>query len=440
MLKKIYNTIFIVLFLAVLAVPLALTRWESGGVSEDENRTLAAFPEVTVEGQWNEKFTSQFETWFMDHMGLRSELIAANATLQYKGFDRLLSNSNYHIGPYGDLNYADEEMIKDYAHANLRTDYWVSQIGNAYQVTADYLAQRDVPFFYIQCYDKHSIYPEQFTTAVKQIGTVSKTDQIITYLQESTSVNVIDLKPALLAGKEQYEVYSNWGDPTHWSERGAHIGYLHIMEQLQAELGVELKVLQEEDYTITVEDGGKTINNVLHEEDLLEVFTIRDPQAQVQDNAVMGSWQDRDHTVLKNPNAGNDLKLLLLCDSYFNSYLLDDFAESFSEVWLIWADYMIDLPEILEIYDADLVILENAERVDRSGQMRNLEIKLRNLKGWQLEQGKWYYYQQGSKHFGWLQEGDNWYYLDPQMVTGTVTIDGKTYEFNGSGVCLNPND
>ena len=93
----------------------------------------------------------------------------------------------------------------------------------------------------------------------------------------------------------------------------------------------------------------------------------------------MGEWQHRDHTVLKNPNAGNDLKLLLLCDSYFDSYLRDDLAESFSEVWLIWADHMIDLPEILEIYDADVVILENAERVDRSGQMRNLADKLRGL-------------------------------------------------------------
>lgn len=379
MLKKIYNAIFVVLFLAALATPLGLTRWESGGVSEDENRTLAKFPAVTVDGKWNEKFTSQFETWFMDHLGLRQELITTNALLQYRVFDRLLSNSNYHIGPYGDLNYASEDMIKDYAHANLRTDYWVQLTGDAYVTTSDYLAEKGIPFYYIQCYDKHTIYPEQFTTAVKQLGDISKTDQIITYLKEKTQVQVIDLKPTLLEAKSRYEVYSNWGDPTHWTDRGAYMGYLHIMEQLNATLGTELKVLQEEDYTITVEDMGKTINNVLHEEDMLEVFTIRDPQAQIVDNAVMGEWQHRDHTVLKNPNAGNDLKLLLLCDSYIDSYLRDDLAESFSEVWLIWADHMIDLPEILEIYDADVVILENAERVDRSGQMRNLADKLRGL-------------------------------------------------------------
>ena len=376
MLKKIYNIIMIVLFLCVLVVPLALTNWQSGGVSVNENRNLAKFPSLRVDGQWNGQFTAQFESWFMDHLGLREELIAANATVQYKGFDRLLSNSNYHIGPYGDLNYADTAMYKDYAHANLRSDYWVKQIGQGYQTTSDYLAERNIPFFYIQCYDKHSVYPEQFTTSVKQLGEVSKTDQIITYLKDETTVNVIDLKPVLLAAKDQYEVYSNWGDPTHWSERGAYVGYLYIMEQLNAKLDTPLKVLQESDYVITMEEQGITLNGVIHEDDYLEVFTIRDPQAQKQDNSVMGPWQDDSHTVMKNPNAGNNLKLLLLCDSYFNSYLLDDLAESFGEVWLIWADNMIDLQEIVDLYQPDLVILENAERVDRSGQMLNLTEKL----------------------------------------------------------------
>ena len=50
MVKKTYNILFVVLFLAALVIPLALTRWESGGVSQDENRTLAQFPALTLEG------------------------------------------------------------------------------------------------------------------------------------------------------------------------------------------------------------------------------------------------------------------------------------------------------------------------------------------------------------------------------------------------------
>lgn len=63
--------------------------------------------------------------------------------------------------------------------------------------------------------------------------------------------------------------------------------------------------------------------------------------------------------------------------------------------------------------------------------------------GW-LPSGKiWYYLQaDGSMKQGWLKDkSGNWYYLsipDGHMVTGTQSIDGKTYIFNASGVCQNP--
>lgn len=367
MLKKIYNIIFIVAFLAVIATPLVLTDFSSGGISEDENRTLAAFPALTVEGKWNSSFTGEFETWFMDHLGLRQKLITTNATLQFRVFDRMLDKSNYHIGRNGDINYADGYMLLDYAHMNLRTEEEVAKIGQSYQTISDWFEERDIPFYYVQCYDKHSIYPEQFTDAVKQVGDVSKTDQVIQYLKAQTTVNTVSLKEPLLAAKEQYEVYSNWGDPTHWTPRGAFLGYQYIMEQINADREVPLRVLQEEDYEITTYNAGITLNQVVHEDDFIEAFAIRAPKAARVDKSVMGKWaEDERHSAWKNPEAGSDAKLLLMCDSYINSFIVADLAESFSEVWLVWGDYTGDLPELTEIYQPDVVIYECAERVDRS--------------------------------------------------------------------------
>ena len=41
---------------------------------------------------------------------------------------------------------------------------------------------------------------------------------------------------------------------------------------------------------------------------------------------------------------------------------------------------------------------------------------------------------------GWVWYGGKWYYTDSSgvMVTGSRKIDGKTYNFDSSGVCLNP--
>lgn len=377
MFKKIYQIIFIVIFLGILTAPLIFMNRSKGGVSTEENRVLATMPSIMDGKQLNENFTTEFEAYFRDHMGMREELIDWNAKLQFTLFDRMLDESFYLIGRNGDINYANEDMMKDYARLNLRNSKQVEGMGVSYQTISDWLGERGIPFYYVQCYDKHNIYPEQFTDAVIQNGDVSRTDQIMTYLKENTTVNLIDLKPVLLDAKQHYEVYSNWGDPTHWTDRGAYVGYRYLMEQLNQDFDGQFKVLEESDYDIDFREGGITLNKVIHRDDMLEFFTIKDPQATKTDVSVLGQWaEDHRHSVWINPNAGNDKRLLLICDSYFNNYIIDDLAEGFGEVWLVWGDYIKDLPQLVEHCQPDLVVFECVERVERSAAVKELAQSL----------------------------------------------------------------
>lgn len=59
--------------------------------------------------------------------------------------------------------------------------------------------------------------------------------------------------------------------------------------------------------------------------------------------------------------------------------------------------------------------------------------------GWQLEDGSWYFYEQGAKKTGWLLDGGDWYYLNPEtgrMQTGFVVLDGKAYYLKEDGRML----
>ena len=379
MVKKIYNILFVVMFMAIISLPLIKTNWTSGGISEDENRYLAEAPKLMVEGKFNDKFTADVETWFMDHMGYRKELIDYNAKMQYEVFDKMLSNSNYYLGRYGDVNYATDAMIMDYAHLNLRDESEVVKIGNSYQKVSDWLGEKGIQFYYVQCWDKHSIYPEQFMASVNQIGDISKTDQVIAYLRENTTVKVLSLKETLLENKNEYEVYSNWGDPTHWTERGAYVGYNYIMQGINKYNDNRYKVLDEDDYNISISDKGIVLNGFIHEEDMLESFSIKEPMASMVDISIMDKYsEDRRHSAWENPNVDNDSKLLLVCDSYIDSFIIEDIAESFSQVWLIWGDYTMDMENIVEMYDPDIVIYECAERVDRSYSVVELADSLSN--------------------------------------------------------------
>lgn len=378
MIKKIYNIMFVVIFMIMISLPLLTANWISGGISEDENRYLAKAPKLTIDGKFNDEFTAEVETWFMDHMGYRKEYIEHNAKIQYKIFDKLLSQSNYYLGRKGDLIYAREDMIMDYAHLNLRTEAEVARIGDSYQQISDWFEMRDIQFYYVQCLDKHSIYPEQYMESVNQIGDISKTDQVISYLGENTTVKVMSLKETLLENKKEYEVFSNWGDPMHWTERGAYIGYKYIMQGINKYNNNRYKILEEEDYYIFEFDRGVTLNGCIHEQDMLETFSIKNPKASKVDKSIMGRFgEDWRNSAWENPEAGNDTKLLLVCDSYINNYILEDIAESFSQVWLIWGDYTCDMEEMVEMYQPDIVIYECAEFVDRSESVIALADKLK---------------------------------------------------------------
>lgn len=373
MFKKINNAIFVLLLLAVLFVPLVFTTWQSGGVSQEENRTLASFPALTVDGAFNSEFTAQFETWFRDHMGFRRQLIGFNQTMQEQVFDRAITTSDTKTGRTGDLIYAPDEIIRDYAHVNLRSQEEVEEIGRSYQTVSDWLAEQGIPFAYVQCVDKHTIYPERFLSSIRQIGSTSKTDQVLQYLKQETSVNAIYFKEPLMEQREAYPVFSHWGDPTHWTPRGAYLSYVYMMESLNRQTGWELSILQESDYDIT----WQTHTGPDGQTESVEEFTIREPKAQKGDVAVMGKWaEDYRHSVWVNPQAGNDKRLLLMGDSYIDSYVIDDIAESFGQVWMVWGDHTWELPEIVELYQPDLVIYECAERVDRSSGVCSLAEKL----------------------------------------------------------------
>lgn len=110
------------------------------------------------------------------------------------------------------------------------------------------------------------------------------------------------------------------------------------MEKINEDNHNMYNILSEDDYDITVEDKGITLNGFIHEKDMMETFTIRNPKAVKADKSLMGKFgEDERHSIWINKDTGNDTKLLLMCDSYINSFIVEDFAESFQKYGLCGA-------------------------------------------------------------------------------------------------------
>lgn len=370
MYKKVLNICFCVAFILCISIPLVFTNLKDNVVSESENRYLTAKPNLyTEEGTLNTAFLTDFENWFNDNVGFRDEFVVSNARIQYNVFQQLSNNTDYMLGPAGEFNYATGAIIADYQHFNLKSQETLFQIADSYQFVSDWLEEQGIQFYYFQCWDKHSIYPEQFPISVNQYGTVSKTDQVVETLENDTSIHLVNPKAALMSGKDLYETYSRYGDPTHWTRRGAYIGYLELMRAINEENDNQYKVLQESDYDLTMSDQGSTYFGGVHEVNMLERFEVLEPKAYLTNEKLTLYAEDERHRVFTNDSVNNDTRVLVLGDSYVNSFILDDIAESFYETFIIWGDYTTDFAQIIEAYQPDIVICENAERCDRTSSM-----------------------------------------------------------------------
>lgn len=381
-LKK-QNILFAAAFLLVLFIPVITTNRENGGLSKDENRYLARRATlVKDDGSLNEAFASDFENWINDNIGLRSVLVRLNAGLQYRVFGNLSSagtgSSDFYLGPKGEFNYAEKEMLVDYQHKNLYSQEQLDETAAAYQKIKDTLEARGIRYIYLQCRDKHSIYPEQFMTSVNQYGEESLVDQVMKNLKANTTVEVIDTTGVLKEGKTEGETFGRYTDPSHWTEFGAYLAYRQLMEELNRGAGrgaayknestdnavepaTKYRVLEPEDYDIEPVDMGTTLYGGIHERDVQPCYRIKHPGA-VEDDLQITPLEGTGHRIFTCESAGNDEVVLIIGDSYVENYILDDIAESFGKTIFVWGDYSDRFMDFVELYKPTIVINENAER------------------------------------------------------------------------------
>lgn len=365
--QKIVSILFIIAFAGIITIPPVLTNFEDGKMSVAENRILTSKPVLKLDdGSINPNYINDFESWFNDNIGLRKYMYIMDARIQYYIFNELISEDNF-IGPNGELNFAEDFMFENYAHVDLYSDEELTSFADSFQTLSDYVEDQGVAFIYFQCYDKHSIYPEYFSQSINQYGNISATDQFVDTIKNKTTVDIIDPKEALLSAKDQYNVFSIWGDPAHWSPRGSFVGYQMLIDEINKSTGKDYKVLTEDDFNITMNDQGKYMLGCIHEVDMEENFELKEPHAVQTDEAPLflspNAYFSR--TIYENDAVDNNDTIVIIGDSYFEYHMFPQLAESFSRTVQIWGDYYNEIPAIIEYYHPTVIVAENAERCAR---------------------------------------------------------------------------
>ena len=104
--------------------------------------------------------------------------------------------------------------------------------GVRFERARDFLAARGIRFLFVIAPDKHVIYPEFMPDALHRMRDDYRADQLIAHMRAHSTVDILDLRPAIVAAKSSGLLYHLYD--THWNDRGALVGYQQIAMRLHS--------------------------------------------------------------------------------------------------------------------------------------------------------------------------------------------------------------
>lgn len=217
-------------FAGVISLPLAANLAGRDGADRGaENRELAAFPQI--DGSWASvaAFGPGLSDWFDDHFGFRSTLV------RWYGESRLfmlgVSPSAAVVkGADGWFFYGDDKSVEDYAEVDPLTPEALANWREAVLRARDWLGARGIAYVFTVAPDKHVVYAEEMPATILRVGDLSRTDQLLTALQDTGLA--VDVRPALFGAKASERIYQQ--TDTHWNDRGAFVAYEQIITAVRA--------------------------------------------------------------------------------------------------------------------------------------------------------------------------------------------------------------
>jgi alginate O-acetyltransferase complex protein AlgJ len=219
----------IILFVLFLLLPFMDTAYQLDPTSTvGENRLLTPFPDPPAGVGGLQKYFSGLEAYFNDHFGWRLALVRWHDELALWLFkedshDVLVGNNDW-------LYYSSARMIDHYRGDIQFTGAELQSWQNLIERRRDWLAQRGIKYLFVLAPDKQSVYPEYLPAWLKKTGRPTKADQFIAYMKAHSTVEILDLRPALLAAKKTAPVFQQ--TDTHWNQLGAYIAYADMVDAL----------------------------------------------------------------------------------------------------------------------------------------------------------------------------------------------------------------
>jgi hypothetical protein len=360
---KIFSIAFAVVFIITLLAPLFSTDLRNGVVSERENRMLADRPPLSSINH-PRTFIQNFNLWFNDHVGFREKSISLYQKLnrfQERGAQYRKGDVTYLVGREGHHFFTgfNHELIAKFQGRSVFSGEQMQIFARKLTAMKNYLDKKGIPLIVMFCTDKETIYPEYYSKAVRRGPEPAQLDIVTNYLQKTTSVDLFNIRQALMAQKGSYLLYPKGpsGDLAHYNEIGSFFAYRELMKHINSYFP-EIVPYSLNDVDITCDENG-TANVSLKEAPLYKKL-----DDSFFDNVTVSRPFTWEYEAFENTGAGS-LTALFFRDSYMgvNGGFLEKYvARHFNKTILIHFANINNLEEYIKTFAPGIVVLETSER------------------------------------------------------------------------------
>lgn len=230
-----------------LLFPILRTEADAG---TDENRTLAAFPTLSLQNI--DSFSSDIEDYIDDHAAFRNKFLSLNAYLNLTLF-QLGDSQDVITGTDGWYFYALGSSIEDFLGTNRFSADELKALAEKLQAVHDAWKEKGTEFIFLCAPNKEGIYSEYLPAGFNEPNGPTRRSELLEYLTVHTDVPVVNPYPEL-KNRRDYQWY--FKTDTHWNDAA---GFLVSEQIIDAVGGTATHI---EDVTVTYEprDTGDLAN------------------------------------------------------------------------------------------------------------------------------------------------------------------------------------